>query len=226
MSSASRFQKQVRAGETLELVNAPRSSYEIFFEGIDAPSQMEMQVKKGQVQISNPPGLSGIVPLGPRYFVQPEVTGTVTVSRGTSLSFVSTTDSLMTITTTAADPFDLGDRASRAWNAGKVDKLTNLSWNGAVVGPGQQAGLTITEQIGGDDVTDWVKFRVTGKATQIQLDTNGAIAELVRGKSVVVGSSDAYDSSLTATLTRGTYYLHFSSESSMSEAFTSRLSLV
>lgn len=221
------YQKLVRERETLELVDAPRGNYDIFFEGVYAPSQMEMQVKKGRVQVSNPPGLSGIVPQGLRYFVQPDVTATVAVSRVTALSFVPTTDSLMTITTAAAaDPFDLGDRSSRAWNAGKVDKLTNLSWNEAVVGPGEQLGLTITEQIGGDDVTDWVKFRVTGKATQIQLDTNGAIAELVKGKSVMVGSSDAYDSSLTATLTRGTYYLHFSSESSMPAAFTSRLSLV
>lgn len=30
----------------------------------------------------------------------------------------------------------------------------------------------------------------------------------------------------SATLTSGTYYLYFSSESSMSKAFTSRLSLV
>lgn len=218
------YQKLVRERETLELVDAPKGNYDIFFEGVYASSQMEMQVKKGHVQVTNPPGLAGIIFSGPRYFPQPDVTSTVTVSRVTALSFVPMTDSLMTITTTAADPFDFGDRSSRSWNAGKIDKLTNLEWDNGVVGPGNQAGLTINEAIGGDDVSDWVKFRVT-RATQIQLDTDGAIAELLKGKTVITGSSDAYDSSLTASLTRGTYYLHFSSESSMSEAFTSRLSL-
>lgn len=122
--------------------------------------------------------------------MQANETDSFTVTRLTALSFVPDADALITFTTTAADPCDLGDRSSRSWNAGKVDSLTNLSWNEGVVGPGNQAGLTITEKIGGDDVSDWVKFRVTGKATQIKLDTEGTIAEIVKGKSVVVGSSD------------------------------------
>lgn len=219
------YQKQVRVGERLELLDAPKGSYEIVLESLGAPGQTELQVTRSRVQIAHPQSQPELMLTGSRYVLPSNLPSALSVTRAAGLSFVPSSDTLISFTTTAADPFDLGDKSSRAWNAGKVDKLTNLSWNEAVVGPGEQMGLAITEQIGGDDVTDWVKFRVTGKLTQIQLDTNGAIAELVKGKSVVVGSSDAYDSSLTATLTRGTYYLHFSSESSMSEAFTSRLSL-
>jgi hypothetical protein len=220
------IQKQVRVGETLELIDPPKGTYTISFEPIGDYAQVGMQVKKGKLQATDSIGYTGIVDPTSRYHMQPNQTDSLTVTRLTGLSFVPDADILMTVTTTAADPFDLGDKSSRSWNAGKVDSLTNLSWNEGVVGPGNQAGLTITEKIGGDDVGDWVKFRVTGKATQVKLDTDGAIAEIVKGKSVVMGSSDMYDSSLTASLTRGTYYLHFSSESSMSEAFTSRLSVV
>ncbi len=121
---------------------------------------------------------------------------------------------------------DMGDRRSAAWKIGKVDALTGVDWTNGVVSPSESAGITINETIGGDDVSDYAKFNVT-KTANVQIETSGAIAQLLNSKGMIVAdSSDGYESLLTATLKRGTYYLGFSSESSTVEGFTSTLNLV
>lgn len=117
--------------------------------------------------------------------------------------------------------FDLGDSRSKAWSAGKIDKLTGANWSNGRVESLDVPQIGIVETIGGDDVTDWVKFSLKKGAT-INLTTDGAIAEIVNFKNqVVLGSNDSYESDLTGYLKAGTYYLHYSSESSMVETFYS-----
>lgn len=65
------------------------------------------------------------------------------------------------------------------------------------------------------------------KATLVLIETEKAIFELVNSKKQVVASSDdGYSSSLYAQLKPGTYYLHYSSESSTSEVFKSQVKAV
>jgi hypothetical protein len=120
--------------------------------------------------------------------------------------------------------FDLGDSRSKAWSVGKIDKLTGANWSNGQVENLNVPQIGIVETIGGDDVTDWVKFSLKKGAT-INLTTDGAIAEIVNYKNqVVLGSDDSYGSDLTGYLKAGTYFLHYSSESSMVETFYSQAS--
>ncbi len=120
--------------------------------------------------------------------------------------------------------FDLGDSRSKAWAAGKIDKLTGVNWYNGKVENLEVPQIGIVETIGGDDVTDWVKFSLKKGAT-INLTTDGAIAEIVNYKNqVILGSNDSYESNLTGYLKAGTYFLHYSSESSMVETFYSQAS--
>lgn len=133
---------------------------------------------------------------------------------------------------------DMGNNRSRAWNMGtlaqkrrnpksgeSVDILTGADWNEGDASKNRTGVSSISESIGGDDVTDWARFRVNFPV-QVNLVTDNAIAAIVNSsRSVVVDSSDGYSSNLTATLQPGVYFLQFSTESSMPSLFSSQLTL-
>jgi hypothetical protein len=123
--------------------------------------------------------------------------------------------------------FDLPDTRYQAWSMGQIDSLTGLSWNnGQVTHSDSLVGIKITESIGGDDVSDYAKFSLSA-TSDIRLETNNAIAQIINYKGqVVIDSSDSYDSVLEGHLAAGTYYIGFSTESSTSETFTSSLSFI
>lgn len=132
----------------------------------------------------------------------------------------------------------MGNNRSRAWNMGtlaqkrrnpktgeSVDILTGADWNEGDASKNRTGVSSISESIGGDDVTDWARFRVNFPV-QVNLVTDNAIAAIVNSsRSVVVDSSDGYSSNLTATLQPGVYFLQFSTESSMPSLFSSQLTL-
>lgn len=132
----------------------------------------------------------------------------------------------------------MGNNRSRAWNMGtlaqkqrnpktgeNVDILTGADWNEGDASKNRTGVSSISESIGGDDVTDWARFRVNFPV-QVNLVTDNAIAAIVNSsRSVVVDSSDGYSSNLTATLQPGVYFLQFSTESSMPSLFSSQLTL-
>jgi hypothetical protein len=133
---------------------------------------------------------------------------------------------------------EMGDSRTRAWNMGTLarkqqnrrtgesrDILTGADWNESIVNNNRTATSTINETIGGDDVTDWARFRVN-VPVQVNLVTDSAIAAIVNSRgSVVVDSSDGYSSNLTAILQPGVYFIQFSTESSIPSLFTSKLTL-
>ncbi|MEG4242983.1 hypothetical protein [Microcoleus sp. AT9b-C3] len=133
---------------------------------------------------------------------------------------------------------DMGNNRSRAWNMGtlakrrknrktgeSVDILTGADWNEGMASKNRSGVSTISESIGGDDITDWARFKVN-VPVQVNLVTDNAIAAIVNSsRSVVVDSSDGYSSNLTATLEPGVYFLQFSTESSIGSLFTSKLTL-
>ena len=133
---------------------------------------------------------------------------------------------------------DMGNKQSGAWNMGTLAKrrrnpksgesrdiLTGADWNEGATSKNRTGVSTITESIGGDDITDWARFKVS-VPVQVNLITDNAIAAIVNSsRSVVVDSSDGYSSNLTATLEPGIYFLQFSSESSIGSLFTSKLTL-
>lgn len=132
----------------------------------------------------------------------------------------------------------MGNNRSEAWNMGtlarrrrnpktgvNVDILTGADWNEGIVSKNRTEVSSIIESIGGDDITDWARFKVNFPA-QVNLVTNNAIAAIVNSsRSVVVDSSDGYSSNLTVTLQPDVYFLQFSTESSISSLFSSQLSL-
>ncbi|MCC3535602.1 MAG: hypothetical protein JGK03_15625 [Microcoleus sp. PH2017_25_DOB_D_A] len=134
---------------------------------------------------------------------------------------------------------DMGDSMVRAWNMGRLarkkrnprtgetkDILTGADWNEGIIDNNNGTPIsTINETIGGDDVTDWARFRVNFPV-QVNLVTDNAIAAIVNSsRNVVVDSSDGYSSNLTTTLQPGVYFLQFSTESSIPSLFTSQLTL-
>jgi hypothetical protein len=122
--------------------------------------------------------------------------------------------------------FDLPDTKYYSWNMGGIDPLTGLNWNNGQVVRNDSIGIKITETIGGDDVSDYAKFSLS-EASNIRLNTTGAIAQIINYQgSVVIDSSDSYSSVLEKNLTAGTYYIGFSSESSTVGSFTSSLSFI
>jgi hypothetical protein len=111
---------------------------------------------------------------------------------------------------------------------GKLDPLTNIVWNNGQLERNTGEGIiTIQELIGGDDVSDYASFMLVEAGT-IQIQTQGAIFQLLgnTGSAVIVDSSDAYESTLTATLQPGRYFLGYSSESSTPGFFTSQVTLL
>lgn len=122
--------------------------------------------------------------------------------------------------------FDLPDTKYYSWNMGGIDPLTGLNWNNGQVVRNDSMEIKITETIGGDDFSDYAKFSLS-EASNIRLNTTGAIAQIINYQgSVVIDSSDSYDSVLEKNLTAGTYYIGFSSESSTVGTFTSSLSFI
>ncbi|MEY2831458.1 MAG: hypothetical protein RLZZ574_716 [Cyanobacteriota bacterium] len=123
--------------------------------------------------------------------------------------------------------FDLPDTRYQAWGMGQIDSLTGLNWNnGQVTRSDSLIGIKITEAIGGDDVSDYAKFSLSA-TSDIKLETNNAIAQIINYKGqVVIDSSDSYDSVLEGHLAAGTYYIGFSTESSTVGSFTSSLSFI
>lgn len=133
---------------------------------------------------------------------------------------------------------DMGNNGSGAWNMGtlaqrrknpkggaNVDILTGADWNEGDVSKNRTGISSISESIGGDDITDWARFKVNFPVS-VNLVTNNAIAAIVNSsRSVVVDSSDGYSSNLSVTLQSGVYFLQFSTESSTLSLFTSQLSL-
>ncbi|MCM0594581.1 MAG: hypothetical protein ACIWVG_04565 [Gloeotrichia echinulata HAB0833] len=118
--------------------------------------------------------------------------------------------------------FDMGLSRTTGWNMGKIYPTTNLNWNDGIVSSSGN-GIRISESIGGDDVSDYSKFQLT-KDTTITLTTRDAIAQIINSKGMVVGDShDSYNSTITVTLKKGTYYLGYSTESSTESIFTSEL---
>lgn len=122
--------------------------------------------------------------------------------------------------------FDLPDTKYYSWNMGGIDPLTGLNWNNGQVIRNDSIGIKITETIGGEDVSDYAKFSLS-EASNIRLNTTGAIAQIINYQgSVVIDSSDSYSSVLEKNLAAGTYYIGFSSESSTVGTFTSSLSFI
>jgi hypothetical protein len=123
--------------------------------------------------------------------------------------------------------FDLPDTKYYAWSMGGIDPLTGLSWNnGQVTRSDSSIGINITEAIGDDDVSDYCKFSLS-TVSDIRVNTQGAIAQIINYKGqVVIDSSDSYSSILDAHLAAGTYYIGFSSESSMAENFTASIAFI
>lgn len=136
---------------------------------------------------------------------------------------------------------DMGNNRSGAWNMGTLAKrrrnpksgesvenrdiLTGADWNEGIASKNRTGVSTISESIGGDDITDWARFKVK-VPVQVNLVTDNAIAAIVNSSyRVVVDSSDGYSSNLTTTLQPGIYYLQFSTESSIPSLFASQLTL-
>lgn len=127
---------------------------------------------------------------------------------------------------TIIKPRDLGDNMDKARRLGKLDELTGMSIDNGIVSPKNGTGIVINESIGGDDYSDYIRFRIT-KPLTISIETEGAIAQLINSQGqVVVDSSDGYNSNLTAQLEAGIYYIGFSSESSALEMFNSLINFI
>jgi len=133
---------------------------------------------------------------------------------------------------------DMGNKRSRAWNMGtlakrrrnpkrgeSVDILTGADWNEGIASKNRTEVSTISETIGGDDITDWARFRVK-VPVQASLMTQDAMVGILNSSNrVVVSSGDGYSSELSTILQPGVYFLQFSSESSIPYTFTSQLTL-
>ena len=132
---------------------------------------------------------------------------------------------------------DMGNNRSRAWNMGtlarrrnlrsgeSVDILTGADWNEGIVTRNRTEVSSIFETIGGDDITDWARFKVNFPV-QASLMTQDAIVGILNSSNrVVVSSGDAYSSELSTILEPGVYFLQFSTESSVPYTFTSQLTL-
>lgn len=133
---------------------------------------------------------------------------------------------------------DMGNNRSRAWNMGTLaqkrrnpktgesrDIVTGADWNEGDVSKNRTEVSSIIETIGGDDITDWARFKVN-VPVQASLMTQDAIAGILNSSNrVVVSSGDGYSSELSTILEPGVYFLQFSTESSIPYTFTSQLTL-
>jgi hypothetical protein len=103
--------------------------------------------------------------------------------------------------------------------------MTGAGWDEGIATKNRTGVASISETIGGNDITDWARFRVN-VLVQVNLITDSAIAAIVNSShSVVMDSSDGYWSKLTTTLQSVVYILLFSTESSIPSLFTAQLTL-
>jgi len=106
-----------------------------------------------------------------------------------------------------------------------VDILTGADWNKGIASKNRTEVSSISETIGGDEITDWARFKVN-VPVQASLMTQDAIVGILNSSNrVVVSSGDGYSSELSTILEPGVYFLQFSSESSIPYTFTSQLTL-
>ena len=109
---------------------------------------------------------------------------------------------------------DTGKNRSRAWNMGtlprkrnlksreSVDILTGADWDEGMATKNPIGVSSISENIGGEDITDLARFRAN-VPVQVNLVTDSVIAAIVNSsRSVVVNSSDGYSSNLTTFCSR------------------------
>lgn len=128
------------------------------------------------------------------------------------------------------EPFtnDMGNSAVMAWDMGTRNSLSDgIIWNNGITEIFGSSGISlINESIGGDDVTDFATF-VLGQSANLRLTTNNAIVEILNdtASSVIASSNDGYSSIINVALQPGRYYLHYSSEGSIAEQFTSEIYL-
>jgi hypothetical protein len=85
---------------------------------------------------------------------------------------------------------DTGNNRSRAWNIGtlakrrnfrsgeRVDILTGAGWDEGIAAKNRTGVSTISESIGGDNITDWAEFRVSVPVL-VNLVTDSTIAAIV-----------------------------------------------
>jgi hypothetical protein len=128
---------------------------------------------------------------------------------------------------------DLGNDELTGLNLGtlkpwETDTNTGKEYNqGYVYGSYHLGASYINEFIGGDDVSDWIKFSLD-EPSYINFYHSGAIAEIIDNTVlplVVASSQDSYSGNLQAYLQPGNYSIHFSSESSISDLFNASLYL-
>jgi hypothetical protein len=117
--------------------------------------------------------------------------------------------------------FDMGNTAKEAWELGRITPQTSLTWMNGRVEQGTRS-IQITENIGGDDVSDYLSFTLAKPAT-VGIQTEGAIAQVLNGNAtaVIVDSNGFYESTFKVRLPPGHYFLGFSSESSIPNPLTS-----
>ena len=133
---------------------------------------------------------------------------------------------------------DMGNNRSRAWKMGtlakrrrypksgeSVDILTGADWNEGIASKHRTEVSSISETIGGDDITDWARFRVKVPVQASLMTQNAIVGILNSSNRVVVSSGDGYSSELSTILEPGVYFLQFSTESSIPYTFTSQLTL-
>lgn len=233
-------QKTIQSNQQLLVTDANRGEYLLNF-NLFSPDQsdaLNLEVTKGRLSVF----ANGAWTPVPKVLSLPNIESRggalrLRVDRTANLSFrlvdsftnpafndVPTNPTARLQLTGLESSLDMGDRRSSAWNMGRIDRLTGLEWNEGIVDRAASS-FRITESIGGDDVSDYARFSLS-KAATVRIETEGAIAQLLNSKGMVVAdSSDGYESLLTANLKRGTYYLGFSSESSIAQAFTASIAL-
>jgi hypothetical protein len=97
---------------------------------------------------------------------------------------------------------DTGNNRSGAWNMGSLARrrnfrsgeslniLTGAGWDGGMASKNRTGVASISETIGGNDMTDWARFRAN-VPVQINLVTNTAITAIVNSsRNTVVDSSN------------------------------------
>jgi hypothetical protein len=127
----------------------------------------------------------------------------------------------------------LGDTQEFAFNFGilkpwESDTNTGKVWNrGYVYNTAHLGKSEIQSFIGGDSVSNWVEFTLD-ETCYLNFYHNNVIAEIIDNRVlpiVITSSNDTYEGQLQAQLQPGKYLIHFSSESSLKELFTTSIYL-
>jgi hypothetical protein len=123
---------------------------------------------------------------------------------------------------TPENSFNLGEFTPD--NTGDPSQAQDKVWNRGYVYNSAQNGVSqIQSFIGGDDLSQWIKFTLNSPL-MITVEHNNVITELVNSNNgVIVNSSGNYEGIFQAQLEPGNYFVHFSSESSIKELFTTNI---